>query len=133
MHTLLHKRQLISLTSLFLLQFAPGTYLVPRSTVPAHVDVTSMQYSMQGMEAEQMPHGQQPYLSNDSLLLQHYADMELGQAGGLRGLLQAEPNVTPTVNFDMDRAIVGMLLEGLSQWQQSLANMNSVLTRSLAI
>ena len=64
--------------------------------------------------AQQQMHMRQSYahhyLPNDSLLLQHYADMDMcqGAVGGLRSMLQGgDPDVTPTATFDMDRGLGG--------------------------
>ena len=92
------------------LQFAPGTLFVPRSNAPAQLDVASMQYVVHSGDADQQMHGQplsHQYMPNDSMLFQHYADMDMGQSGGLRNLLQAETHGTPTANYGMDRGVAG--------------------------
>ena len=93
------------------LQFAPGTLFVPRSNAPAQPDLTSMQYVVPSNDADQQMHGQpfsHQYMPNDSMLFQHYADMDMAQSGGLRNLLQApETHETPTANYGMDRGVAG--------------------------
>jgi len=92
------------------LQFAPGTLFVPRSNAPAQLDMASMQYVVHSNDADQQMHGQplsHQYLPNDSMLFQHYADMDMAQPGGLRNLLQAETHGTPTANYGMDRGVAG--------------------------
>ena len=92
------------------LQFAPGTLFVPRSNAPTQLDVASMQYVVHSNEADQEMHGQplsHQYMPNDSMLFQHYADMDMAQPGGLRNLLQAETHGTPTANYGMDRGVAG--------------------------
>ena len=93
-----------------LLQFAPGTLLVPRSNASAHLDI-GMQCDPHSLYVE---HQMQPqaqghqYMSNDSILLQHYAEMApMGEAGSS---LQAEAHLHPSSsNFDMDRVSAGMV------------------------
>ncbi len=92
------------------LQFAPGTLFVPRSNAPAQLDVASMQYVVHNNDADQQMHGQplsHQYMPNDSMLFQHYADMDMAQPGGVRNLLQAETHGTPTANYGMDRGVAG--------------------------
>ncbi len=92
------------------LQFAPGTLFVPRSNAPAQLDVASMQYVVHSNDADQQMHGQplgHQYMPNDSMLFQHYADMDMAQPGELRNLLQAETHGTPTANYGMDRGVAG--------------------------
>ncbi len=72
--------------------------------------MASMQYIVHSNDAEQQMHGQplgHQYLPNDSMLFQHYADMDMAQSGGLRNLLQAETHGTPTANYGMDRGVAG--------------------------
>ena len=92
------------------MQFAPGTLFVPHSTAPAHLEMTGMQYAVHSSDAEQQLHGQSHmhhYMPDDSMLFQHYADMDVGQPGGLRNLLQTEPHATPPSKFGLDKAIGG--------------------------
>ncbi len=92
------------------LQFAPGTLFVPRSNAPAQMDVASMQYVVHSNDADQQMHGQplgHQYMPNDSMLFQHYPDMDMAQPGGLRNLLQAETHGTPNANYGMDRGVAG--------------------------
>ncbi|DBB18290.1 TPA: hypothetical protein ACH3X3_003249 [Trebouxia sp. C0006] len=91
-------------------QFAPGTLFVPRSNAPAQLDVASMQYVVHNNDADQQMHGQplsHQYMPNDSMLFQHYADLDMAQPGGVRNLLQAETHGTPTANYGMDRGVAG--------------------------
>ncbi len=92
------------------LQFAPGTLFVPRSNAPAQLDMASMQYVVHSNDADQQMHGQplgHQYMPNDSMLFQHYADMDMAQSGGLRNLLQAETHGAPTANYGIDRGVAG--------------------------
>ena len=70
-----------------------------------------MQFEAHSSDAEQQMHGQlqgHQYVPNDSMLFQHYADMEMARhGGGLRNLLPADTHVTPTATFDMDRGLGG--------------------------
>lgn len=92
-----------------LLQFAPGTLLVPRSNASTHMDM-GMQFDPHSLYVEHhmQPQAQgQQYMSNDSILLQHYAEMApMGEAGAA---LQAEPHMHPTSsNFDSERVSGGV-------------------------
>lgn len=92
------------------LQFAPGTLFVPRSNAPAQLDMASMQYIVHSNDADQQMHGQplsHQYMPNDSMLFQHYADMDMAQPKGLRNLLQAETHGTTNANYGMDRGVAG--------------------------
>ena len=69
-----------------------------------------------GNDAEQPPLGCSPgrycmQQQHDSMLFQHYADMDRGmdvaQPDGVRNLLQADAHVTTSANFDMDQAMGG--------------------------
>ena len=82
------------------LQFAPGTLLVPRSNASSHLD-TAMQMDQHSiyMEQHMLPpdHGH-PYMSNDSILLQHYAEMApVGDAGNA---VQADSHMHASSGFD---------------------------------
>ncbi|KAL0027338.1 hypothetical protein WJX79_001664 [Trebouxia sp. C0005] len=91
-------------------QFAPGTLFVPRSNAPAQLDMASMQYIVHSNDADQQMHGQplsHQYMPNDSMLFQHYADMDMAQPKGLRNLLQAETHGTTNANYGMDRGVAG--------------------------
>lgn len=94
--------------SRFVLQFAPGTLLVPRSNAHSHLD-TAMQFDQHSiyMDQHMLPpaHGH-PCISNDSILLQHYAEMApMGDAGNA---VQADGHMHASTSFDTDQGPGGM-------------------------
>ena len=96
-----------ALTHHVLLQFTPGTLLVPRSNPSAHLDM-AMQYDSHSLYAEQpvqAPGQGHHYMSNDSILLQHYAEM--APMGDARDPMQTGPSMHPTPSFDMHRGAAG--------------------------
>ena len=90
------------------LQFAPGTLLVPRSNASSHLD-TAMQFDQHSIYMEQHmappAHGL-PYMSNDSILLQHYAEM--APMGDTRNALQGDGHMHASTGFDIDQGSGGM-------------------------
>ncbi|KAL3153087.1 hypothetical protein ABBQ38_012105 [Trebouxia sp. C0009 RCD-2024] len=90
-------------------QFVPGTLLVPRSSGAAtHLDM-AMQFDHHGVYVEQhsmLPpaHGH-PYMSNDSILLQHYAEM--APMGDVRNALQGDTHMHAPTSFDMCQGTEG--------------------------
>lgn len=89
------------------LQFAPGTLLVPRSNASSHLD-TAMQFDQHSIYMEQHmappAHGH-PYVSNDSILLQHYADM----APHASSALQSDSHMHASTSFETNLGPGGMV------------------------
>ena len=83
---------------------------MPRSNASSHLD-TSMQFDQNSiyMEQHMAPPGHgHPYMSNDSILLQHYAEMS--PMGDARSALQGDSHMHASVSFDTNQGPGGMAL-----------------------